>query len=83
MIPGRRHSWLAVYRQEHRTTRLTLQGPMFRVLQSLCDGTPFAQALATTTASADEVEGWFETWAAEGLFAGVIRPEPLHRQGQP
>ncbi|MCH8148473.1 MAG: hypothetical protein IH987_10835 [Planctomycetes bacterium] len=71
-IPGRKSTYLAVYRKEHRVWRADLTKPMFQVLSALCDGKPFATALAAAPAGGDNVTRWFASWSADGLFADAV-----------
>ncbi len=71
-IPRRKNSYMAVYRQDHRVYRLTLSGPMFRVLTALCEGAAFGDALGCAPSAGQQVTNWFQTWSADGLFTDAV-----------
>jgi hypothetical protein len=68
--PALARTWVCVYRKDWRVFRLGLQARPFAVLRALATGQPLAAALGR--AGGDPAVGtWFQTWAAEGLFAAV------------
>jgi hypothetical protein len=77
--PAPQRSWLAVFRRHFKVWRMPLSEPQHAVLGALASGLPLGAALESALAlpgvGAEELLGslrsWFETWAGEGLFAGV------------
>jgi hypothetical protein len=68
--PRPARTWLCVFRKDGRVWRMTLTKPMYSVLAALRDGEPLGKALARAR-GAEGVSGWFQGWAADGLFSGV------------
>jgi hypothetical protein len=81
-IPARSTSRVAVYRKDYRVWRLGLGREAFATLRALCDGEPFAAALAHAGRAHGEVGTWFQAWAAEGLFSDVTLPDAASATGE-
>jgi hypothetical protein len=69
-VPRPARSWLCVFRKDGRVWRMNLTQPMYSVLSALRDGVPLGRALARAR-NTEGVGGWFQSWAADGLFSGV------------
>lgn len=69
--PRPRISHVAVFRKDYRVFRLNLAADAYAVLGALQRGVRLGTALARARA-ADDVRGWFATWAGDGLFTDVI-----------
>lgn len=74
----REPSFVAVFRQEGRVWRMDLTSAQHALLAALASGLALEPALAALAeaghdlaALAPELQGWFRTWAAEGVFARV------------
>ena len=78
-IPEPGESWLAVTRRDFIVRRHELSRPQFELLSALIAGDPLEAAIARATESpgadfetiAARLGDWFQTWAAEGFFAGL------------
>jgi len=78
-VPEREPCWLAVFRQEGRVWRMDLSRTQHALLTALLAGRPLESALAELAgvpevdmaAIGAELQDWFRTWAAEGLFSRV------------
>lgn len=69
--PRPRRTHVAVFRREDRVWRADLAPAAHAVLAALAAGRPLATAL--DRARGDPAVGdWFRTWAADGLFTGVV-----------
>jgi hypothetical protein len=76
--PVRKRSWTLVYRRDLVVWRARLDRERFTLLGALRDGKTLGEALETCAALPGvdaaklgaSVSGWFEEWAAEGVFVG-------------
>ncbi len=73
-IPARSRSRVAVYRKDFRVWRAGLGAEAFATLAALLRSVPFGEALRFAGREVDKVGGWFQDWAADGLFSEVIPP---------
>ncbi len=69
-IPGRRVSYLAIYRKDYQVWRRRLSKPGYRILSSLTSGDSFGAALQHAGEAAHLIGDWFQNWSADGLFVG-------------
>ncbi len=77
-IPEPRPTRLAVTRRQYVVRRVPLTETQFRLLALLAKGRPLGEALETTAADGDDIDGlvkdvqqWFYEWTASGFFVGV------------
>jgi len=82
--PAAAATHLLVYRKDDRMWRARLDRAAFAVLQALAAGRPLGKALEAAGGNA-AVGGWFQEWAADGLFVDVElraqRPAAARRRG--
>jgi hypothetical protein len=71
-------TFLAVTRRSYVVRHYELSRPAYELLGNLVAGRPVGEALAQAAAAspdqdrfARQVRGWFQDWAAEGLFRAV------------
>ena len=81
-VPAPDRSWLAVFRRHFKVWRMPLTEPQYSLLDALAQGLSLGAAVEAVL----EIPGlvpdellsslreWFETWAGEGLFAGIDEP---------
>jgi hypothetical protein len=68
-MPAPEPTWLALYRRDYIVRRMPLTQPGFDVLQALASGESLAAALAKSgSATAADVQAWFQAWTAAGLL---------------
>ena len=71
--PARHPTSVAIYRAEDRVWRVGMPAPIAAILGALIDRRPLAAALEAGGDEADDVQRWFQEWAADGLFVAVDR----------
>jgi hypothetical protein len=78
-IPGRKKTWLAIYRRSHRVCRAQLTLEKFTLLSAIVAGKPLGEALETCAGIkgvnpkklAASIGAWFKEWAEDGIFCAI------------
>lgn len=77
-VPEPRPTRLVVTRRQYVVRRVPVAETQFRLLGLLSNGMPLGEALETTAANGDDIDGlvkdvqqWFYEWTASGFFIGV------------
>jgi hypothetical protein len=69
--PAARPQFVALFRREYVVRRYALNREQFEVLTAIASGRSLADSLQhVVAASPREVQAWFTTWSAAGLFSG-------------
>lgn len=71
-VPTAQRAWTLVFRRDDKVWRQQLAKPAYEVLAALHAGQPFGHAL-DAAAGHPQVGAWFQEWAGDGLFGGVVR----------
>ena len=67
-LTTRRDSWIVVSRRDYSMKNLELTRSGYKVFTALCAGKPLGRAITGVRVSGPELQGWFKTWVAHGLF---------------
>jgi hypothetical protein len=64
----RKDSWIVVSRRDYTVRNLELTRSAYKVFTALCAGKPLGRAVTGARTTGPQIQEWFKTWVAHGLF---------------